>query len=82
VAQAGQHFDLLDWGSQNGSFSHIDSSGLLLAAGTALDFSQLYTLGTVSVSAVPEPGTLALWLAGLGLVACASTRRRAARDRG
>jgi T5SS/PEP-CTERM-associated repeat protein len=79
VAQAGQHFDLLDWGSQNGSFSHIDSSGLLLAAGTALDFSQIYTLGTVSVTAVPEPGTLTLWLAGLGLAAGASARRRAAR---
>ena len=65
VAQAGQHFDLLDWGGLTGSFDQIDSSGLLLAASTRLDLSALYTTGTVSVSAVPEPGTLALWLAGL-----------------
>jgi len=82
VAQAGQRFDLLDWGSLSGSFSQIDSSGLQLAAGTELNFSQLYTLGTVSVTAVPEPGTLALWLSGLGLAAGASARRRAARALG
>jgi len=65
VAQAGQTFDLLDWGSDSGQFTVVDSSGLQLAAGTTLDLSQLYTLGEVAVVAVPEPGSLALWGTGL-----------------
>jgi T5SS/PEP-CTERM-associated repeat protein len=69
VAQAGQSFDLFDWGSTAGSFSSIDSTGFMLAAGTKLDYSQLYTTGTVSVTAVPEPESYALMLAGLGLLA-------------
>lgn len=65
VAQAGQTFDLLDWGSGSGQFTAIDSSGLQIAAGTTLDLSQLYTLGTVGVVAVPEPSSLALLATGL-----------------
>jgi len=76
VAQAGQQFDLLDWGSATGSFAAIDASGFTLAAGTALDVSQLYTTGTVSVSAVPEPGGWALLLAGLMGVGGIVKRRR------
>jgi hypothetical protein len=75
VAQAGQSFDLLDWGSVSGSFSSIDASGLKLAAGTALDTSQLYTNGVISVQAVPEPQTWAMLLAGLGAVGAARRRR-------
>ena len=45
------------------------------------DFSQLYTLGDVAVvggvSAVPEPGTWALWLGGLATLAALRGRRRA-----
>jgi hypothetical protein len=77
VAQAGQRFDLLDWGSVSGSFSSIDASGLTLAAGTALDTSQLYTSGVISIiatQAVPEPQPWALMLAGLGIFG--ATRRR------
>lgn len=78
VAQSGQHFDLLDWGSVSGQFDSIDAAGFRLAAGTQLDFSQLYTRGEVAVvggvSAVPEPGTWALWLAGL--VGLGALRRR------
>jgi hypothetical protein len=65
VAQAGQSFDLLDWGSVSGGFGAIDTSGLQLADGTALDLSRLYTLGEIAVVAVPEPSSLALWAAGL-----------------
>ncbi len=65
VAQAGQQFDLLDWGTVAGSFASIDASGFTLAAGTTLDLSQLGITGTISVTAVPEPGSLALLLAGL-----------------
>ncbi|MBT9456701.1 MAG: PEP-CTERM sorting domain-containing protein [Burkholderiaceae bacterium] len=69
VAQKGQSFDLLDWGTLTGTFADIDATGFKLAAGTALDYSQLYTSGTISVTAVPEPESYALMLAGLGLLA-------------
>jgi T5SS/PEP-CTERM-associated repeat protein len=69
VAQAGQSFDLLDWGTSSGTFKSIDANGFMLAAGTRLDYSQLYSSGTISVTAVPEPESYALMLAGLGLLA-------------
>ena len=77
VAQAGQHFDLLDWGTLTGTFGSIDASGFKLAAGTQLDYSALYSTGTLSVVAapVPEPSTLALYLAGLGAVGAVVRRR-------
>jgi hypothetical protein len=68
TGQAGQSFDLFDWGSLSGEFSSIDSSGLALADGMGLDVSRLYTTGEISITAVPEPGTWALLLGGLGAV--------------
>ena len=75
TGQAGQSFDLLDWGVLSGRFASIDSSGLQLASGTVLDTSQLYTTGVISVQAVPEPGSGALLLAGLGMVGWLARRR-------
>jgi hypothetical protein len=75
-AQAGQSFDLLDWGSVSGQFDTIDSSGLLLATGTQLDTSRLYMDGSVSITAVPEPGSAALLLLGLAAVGGISLRQR------
>jgi hypothetical protein len=79
VAQAGQSFDLFDWGTRTGEFSEINASGFKLAAGTQLDTSRLYADGSISVTAVPEPETYAMMLAGLGLVGW-SARRRAKRN--
>lgn len=75
VAQAGDSFDIFDWGSSEGMFTSIDASGLLLARGTRLDTSQLYTSGKLSVAAVPEPQAWALLLAGLGVVGAMGRRR-------
>jgi len=79
VGQAGQHFDLFDWGSTTGSFASIDASGFKLAAGTRLDTSALYTTGEISVTAVPEPAHWALMLAGLAGLAWKSRRQRMGR---
>jgi probable HAF family extracellular repeat protein len=76
IAQAGQSFDLFDWGVLHGSFDSIDSTGFLLAAGTRLDISRLNIDGSISVQAVPEPETYAMLLAGLGLVGLVARRRR------
>jgi hypothetical protein len=73
VLEAGQSFDLLDWGSVSGSFDHIDASGLMLADGVRLDTSRLGLDGSIAITAVPEPQTWALLLTGLAL---AGLRRR------
>lgn len=77
VAEAGQQFDLLDWGTVSGQFATIDTQGLLLAPGTTLDTSQLYVNGTVAVVAsVPEPATGALWVAGIAMLGMGTRGRR------
>jgi hypothetical protein len=73
--QVGQRFDLFDWGSTAGQFDSIDSSAF--GAATVWDFSRLYVDGSIGVTAVPEPGTWALWLAGLLGVGRVVRRRNA-----
>lgn len=82
AGQAGQRFDLFDWGRSEGSFSQIDLSGAPLAAGLKWDTSKLYSSGELSISAVPEPATLALWLVGLLPLIHGMRRRQAGASTG
>jgi T5SS/PEP-CTERM-associated repeat protein len=64
LPQAGQQFDLFDFGSFAGDFDTIQLPAL---GGTlAWDDSQLETAGVLKV--VPEPGSAALLLLGLGMM--------------
>ena len=52
--QVGQTIDLFDFGSASGEFDTV------LAGSLSLDLSNLSTLGSVTVSAIPEPSSLGL----------------------
>ncbi|WP_349744424.1 PEP-CTERM sorting domain-containing protein, partial [Roseateles cavernae] len=77
VPTAGSSFALFDFKSFSGSFdpSRISVSGF---DRSRLDFSDISSNGRVLVSAVPEPHTYALMLAGL-LAVAGTARRRAAK---
>ncbi|MBN8506163.1 MAG: PEP-CTERM sorting domain-containing protein, partial [Burkholderiales bacterium] len=78
-AVPGNAFDLFD-GALSGSFDRIDVSAFALTPGLNWDFSRLNTEGVVSLTAapIPEPGTWALWLAGLAGLSATARRRRPA----
>jgi T5SS/PEP-CTERM-associated repeat protein len=78
VPQAGQSFDLFDWGTSDGQFADFNFTGAPLAGGLAWDTSRLYTDGTLTVAAVPEPSGYIMMLAGMGLMGFMIRRRRAA----
>jgi fibronectin-binding autotransporter adhesin len=64
VPSVGATFDLLDWGGPlTGSFTSLD-----LPAGITWNTSNLYTNGTLSVVAIPEPAALSLLLPGVILL--------------
>lgn len=69
----GDTFQLFDWaslGTRTGTFSGVDYSALNLPSGWTLDTNNLYTVGTVSIQAIPEPRRALLLMLGLaGLVA-------------
>lgn len=75
VPLAGSSFALLGFNTLNGSLAadHITVTGY---DRSRLDFSHLATNGVVSVTAVPEPETYAMFMAGLGLLGAVARRRR------
>jgi len=68
--QAGEEFDLLNFGSLDGAFDSISLPAL--ASGLSWDTSGLYTSGMIGV--VPEPATLVLL--GLGAAGLVARRRK------
>jgi uncharacterized protein YjbI with pentapeptide repeats len=65
ASQIGRTFDLFDWTGVNptGSFA--------LSSPYAWDLSTLYTTGEATLTAIPEPGTVALVaLAGIAITTC------------
>ena len=71
--QAGQRFDLFDWGSSSGRFSLIDLAAAPLPDGLHWDASRLYVDGSMAVAAVPEPAAWLMLAGGLAGLIC---RRR------
>ena len=65
----GQTFDLIDAGTITGTFTAI-----ALPAGVAIDDTNLYTTGQITITAIPEPSTLAL--AAVGLLGLRRRRRK------
>lgn len=70
--QVGQSLDLFDWNSLAGGFTNFDFSLAALDNGLMWDTSALYSTGTLTVAAVPEPSSLLLVVIGSVL---AFTRR-------
>ena len=77
AGQAGDSYDLFDWnGGISGSFAGISLP--TLASGLVWDSTQLYGTGELSITAVPEPESWALLLAGLAAVGYLVRRRSGA----
>jgi fibronectin-binding autotransporter adhesin len=75
IPSVGAVFDILDWGGTfSGAFTSLD-----LPAGITWNTSNLYTNGTLSVVAIPEPTTVGLLVFG-GCFLAGVRRRKTAVD--
>ena len=77
---AGQHTNNMGWITESISFQASAATATSLSF-TSADAGGPYgaAIGNVSLLAVPEPGSMALLLAGLGMVGVMSARRNRAR---
>ncbi len=73
---SGNSFNLFSFTTGSSTFATLDLPAL--TAGLVWDQTALYTSGTLSVSAIPEPSTYAA-IFGVGALGFAAWRRRAAR---
>ena len=67
---AGDGFQILRWGSLDGTFGSIDTSGAVLPSEIEWDFSSLYVTGGITAvrSAVVPIPLISNWLLGIGLL--------------
>jgi uncharacterized protein YjbI with pentapeptide repeats len=70
ASQFGRTFDLFDWTGVN------PTGAFAIASPYAWDLSNLYTTGDVTLTAVPEPTSLATFLLCALLITCSATRAR------
>ena len=68
IPEAGDVFNLFDWGTLLGVFNGIDISAAALPDHLRWDTSELYRLGSISVAPVPLPGAVWLFFSGLCLL--------------
>ena len=75
--QSGDNWSNLRWEAHSFLVQASGTSSTLGFQSTSTFYSDAGPfIDSISVTAVPEPATLALWLAGIGLVASAVRRRR------
>lgn len=75
--QAGDVFDLFDWGTLSGEFLAVNLAAAGLEPGLLWDLGNLYTNGSLSVIAAPVPVPGAIWLMVSALAGVLVLRARA-----
>ncbi|WP_229258471.1 PEP-CTERM sorting domain-containing protein [Duganella rivi] len=70
-------FTNLTWNTVTFGANFSNLTSVTWSEGSPLPFGRVYVFDNISVTAVPEPGTYAMLLAGLGLVGWARRRKQA-----
>jgi hypothetical protein len=78
LLDVGEGWNASSLGTQSITFSQAGSVSLAWAIGDVNDFTSttLLSIGNVSVTAVPEPASIALMLSGMSIASVAARRRR------